>query len=97
MKKEEENQEEVAAINKRSDFLAMALGVQIKTGDDPPDNEMVVGSLSKQVRNKFHQQTPGNNIRGNQDRFPGGRFFDEGRFTVRHSMHPVKGHHLSHK
>ncbi|CAG9815788.1 unnamed protein product [Phaedon cochleariae] len=40
MKIVEQEQKEVEALNKRSDFLAMALGVQIKTGDDPPTGEI---------------------------------------------------------
>ncbi|KAJ8985783.1 hypothetical protein NQ317_014437 [Molorchus minor] len=47
-KLQEQKMEEEAAINKRSDFLAMALGVQIKTGEDPPTGEIKLSGYSKQ-------------------------------------------------
>lgn len=36
--------------NKRSDALAMALGVQVKTGEDPPDGEIQISGYNKRQR-----------------------------------------------
>ncbi|KAJ8962010.1 hypothetical protein NQ314_005792 [Rhamnusium bicolor] len=51
---QEKKEQEEAAINKRSDFLAMALGVQIKTGEDPPTGEIKLSGYAKQKnKNKY--------------------------------------------
>lgn len=34
-------------LNKRSDVLALALGVQVKTGEDPPDGEIRISGYDK--------------------------------------------------
>ncbi|KAJ8920399.1 hypothetical protein NQ315_005265 [Exocentrus adspersus] len=45
---QKEQEKEVAALNKRSDFLAMALGVEIKTGEDSPTGEITMSGFNKQ-------------------------------------------------
>nr|XP_023025914.1 peptidyl-prolyl cis-trans isomerase G-like [Leptinotarsa decemlineata] len=52
MKLVEQEHRETEAINKRSDFLAMALGVQIKTGEDPLTGEMKMSGFNKQQQNR---------------------------------------------
>lgn len=45
-------EESNAASNKRSEVLAMALGVQIKTGEDPPTGEIKISGYDKKNKKK---------------------------------------------
>ncbi|XP_019760203.1 peptidyl-prolyl cis-trans isomerase G isoform X2 [Dendroctonus ponderosae] len=42
-------------VNERSDILAMALGVQIKTGEDPPTGEVVFSGYAKKQQQQQQQ------------------------------------------
>ncbi|KAK9693124.1 Cyclophilin type peptidyl-prolyl cis-trans isomerase/CLD, partial [Popillia japonica] len=56
---EEENEGADAVVaNKRSEVLAMALGVQIKTGEDPPTGEITISGYEKKnkLKEKFELQ-----------------------------------------
>ncbi|XP_056641191.1 peptidyl-prolyl cis-trans isomerase G [Diorhabda sublineata] len=48
----EQEEIEAEAINKRSDFLAMALGVQIKTGEDPPTGDLNYNNRQQQQQQR---------------------------------------------
>ncbi|CAG9856510.1 unnamed protein product [Phyllotreta striolata] len=64
IKQVDEEEKEAEEINKRSDFLAMALGVQIKTGEDPPTGEMKLSGYAnkmQQRQGKFGQAPPAKN------------------------------------
>lgn len=54
---QEEKTEGELVLNKRSDALAMALGVQVKTGEDPPDGEIQISGYKKptQIENKVEE------------------------------------------
>lgn len=43
-------------VNERSAILAMALGVQIKTGEDPPTGEVVFSGYAKKQQQQQKQQ-----------------------------------------
>ncbi|KAJ8950712.1 hypothetical protein NQ318_012792, partial [Aromia moschata] len=62
---QEQKEEEVAAINKRSDFLAMALGVQIKTGEDSPTGEIKLSGYNKQKNKMRHPEMENKNYEVN--------------------------------
>ncbi|XP_030756714.1 peptidyl-prolyl cis-trans isomerase G isoform X2 [Sitophilus oryzae] len=44
---ERNKEEESQVVNERSDILALALGVQIKVGEDPPNGEIVFSGYAK--------------------------------------------------
>lgn len=52
-----EQTESELILNKRSDALAMALGVQVKTGEDPPDGEIQISGYKKpsQIEDKVEE------------------------------------------
>lgn len=45
-------------LNKKSEVLAMALGVQIKTGEDPPTGDISISGYEKKkkLHEKFHRE-----------------------------------------
>lgn len=56
--KQQEQSETELVPNKRSDALAMALGVQVKTGEDPPEGEIHISGYKKpsqQIENKTEE------------------------------------------
>ncbi|VEN40775.1 unnamed protein product [Callosobruchus maculatus] len=60
---------EIITINKRSDFMAMALGVQIKTGEDPPTGEIAGYNKNKNKNQMQPQMQKGNMDWGMQRQF----------------------------
>ncbi|XP_066149736.1 peptidyl-prolyl cis-trans isomerase G [Euwallacea fornicatus] len=57
-KPEEITPKEPEVVNERSDMLAMALGVQIKKGDDPPTGEIVFSGYAKKQQQMQEAQPP---------------------------------------
>lgn len=57
------NEEKELILNKKSEVLAMALGVQIKTGEDPPTGEISISGYEKKKRlqEKFQNSNDENN------------------------------------
>lgn len=60
-----EDQSESLVQNERSEVLAMALGVQIKTGEDPPTGEIKISGYDKKGQ-RNEEKSFKNNADGNE-------------------------------